>query len=157
MPKVSPFLALIVALAFLPVQPSDAQTAGQSTSRPAARTRVRQEPCWQQAGISESAKEQRDAVASDRRSQVEAVCADTSLTPQQKQQKIHQIRKEAKQKIDALITPDQEQQLQACQKERAANHPGAPAIHHPGAGPCGELTSGAAHGKAESGNQSDQE
>ena len=157
MPKYLPFVALIVAATFISVLPGYAQTTGQTTSRPAAHARVREEPCWQQVGISESAKQQRDAVASDRRSQVEAVCADTSLTPQQKQQKIHEIRKEAKQKIDALITPEQEQQLQACQKERSANRPSAPTVHHPGAGPCGELTSGASHAKPGVGSQSDQE
>ena len=135
------------ALLFFPIlgllaQLTVAQTSGQTTTHPTTHAKVRQEPCWQQVGISESAKQQRETIANDRRSQVEAVCADTSLTPQQKQQKIHQIRQDAKQKIDAVISPEQEEQLQACQKERAGGRPSAPAAQHAG-GPCGELTSGA--------------
>src|ERR1700747_3844372 len=48
----------------------------------------RQEPCWQVAGISKSAMEQRRSIQQKTRSEVEAVCAESSLTPQQRQQKI---------------------------------------------------------------------
>jgi Spy/CpxP family protein refolding chaperone len=131
----------VMTAALVLTQFSIAQTSGQTGTHPAGQAHVRQEPCWKQVGISESAKEQRDAIASDRRSQVESVCADTSLSPQQKQQKIHKIRQEAKQKIDGVITPEQEQQLQACQKERSPGHPVTGGAHHSGGGPCGEMTS----------------
>ena len=50
-----------------------------------------QEPCWQVAGIPKSAMEQRRAITRATTSQVESVCADSSLTQQQKRDKIRQI------------------------------------------------------------------
>src|SRR5581483_2142759 len=118
-----------------------AQTANKP-AQPAPQTRVCQEPCWQQVGISQDAIQQRDQIARDRHTQVESVCADTSLTPKQQKEKIKEIRQQAKGKMDAVITPEQEQQLQACQKERAGNvnHTSTPAAH-PDSGPCGNLAS----------------
>ncbi len=86
--------------------------------------------------------DQREAIARDTRSQVTAVCADSSLTPQQKKQKIHEIRQGAKEKSEALLSQQQQEDLQACQKERAASRPSSPVAQHGGhgAGPCGELT-----------------
>lgn len=103
----------------------------------------RQPPCWEVAGISKSAMEQRRAVQERTRSEVEAVCSDPSLSQQERQQKIRQIREQAKQELDALITPQQMQELKSCQMSR--NHGGGhPGVGHPSTGlhgPCGELPS----------------
>jgi acyl-CoA reductase-like NAD-dependent aldehyde dehydrogenase len=103
----------------------------------------RVEPCWQQVGISKSAMEERAAIQRETHAQVEAVCANSSLTPQQRQQQIRQIRQEAKQRMEALVSPAQQESLRACQQERAAAHPPATGgLHHGGgSGPCGELPS----------------
>jgi hypothetical protein len=116
---------------------SIAQVNNPTAQHPHA-VRARQEPCWQQVGLSKDVIDQRDAIQRDTHSQVESVCADSSLTPQQKKQKIHEIRQDAKQKVAGLITADQQQQLQACQKERAGNHPAPVGMQH-GGGPCGGL------------------
>jgi type IV secretory pathway VirB10-like protein len=102
-----------------------------------------QQPCWEVAGVSKSALEQRRSIQQRTRSEVEAVCADSSLTPQQRQQKIRQIHEQAKQEVDALITPQQTEAMKSCQasRNRGAPHPG---IGHPSTvahGPCGELPS----------------
>jgi hypothetical protein len=104
-----------------------------------------QPPCWQEAGVSKSAMEQRQAIQRKTKSEVEAVCAETSLTPQQRQQKIQQIHQQAKQEMDALVSPQQLEAMRSCQMSR--NHGGAhPGVGHPvaggGHGPCGELPSG---------------
>jgi hypothetical protein len=91
-------------------------------------------PCWQVAGVEKSVMEQRWALERDTRSQVSAVCSESSLTPQQKQQKAREIRAQAKQKMEALMTPDQEKKLTACQQERGMSHPGG----GEGGGGCGE-------------------
>jgi hypothetical protein len=139
------FLGFVAAIIFslCSARPSSAQTNGQ-VQHP-AQARVREEPCWQKVGITKEAKEQRDAITHDTHSQVEAVCADSSLTPQQQKQKIHQIRQESKQKVGALIGEQQQEELQACQKERAATHPSSTGMQHGGGGPCGALTSPAGH------------
>jgi hypothetical protein len=138
------FLWLIAAiiLSVCSAQPSGAQV-NPNAQRP-TRTQVREEPCWQKVGITKEVKEQRDAIALDTRSQVQAVCADTSLAPQQKKQKIQQIHQESKQKVGGLISEQQQEELQACQKERAASHPSSAGTQH-GGGPCGEMTSPSAH------------
>jgi hypothetical protein len=103
-----------------------------------------QSPCWEVAGISRSAMEQRRAIGQRTRSEVEAVCVDPSLSPQQRQQKIRQIHEQSKQELDALVSPQQMEALKSCQMSR--NHGGG----HPGGGhraagsghgPCGEMPS----------------
>jgi hypothetical protein len=104
-----------------------------------------QPPCWQEAGISTSAMEQRQAIQQRTKSEVEAVCAETSLTPQQRQQRIRQIHEQAKQQMEALVSPQQMEALKSCQMSRShgGGHPG---VGHPvaggGHGPCGELPPG---------------
>jgi Spy/CpxP family protein refolding chaperone len=100
-------------------------------------------PCWRQAGIEKSVMEQRWAIERDTRSQIENVCTNSSLTPQQKRQQIREIHEQARQKMEGLITTEQQQALTACQQERGTNHPAA---NGQGLrGPCGELPNGAAH------------
>jgi hypothetical protein len=99
----------------------------------------KQEPCWQVAGISKSAMDQRKSILQNAHSQVEAVCANSSLTAQQRSEQIRQIHQQSKQQIDALIPASQMESLHSCQASRASAHPSAP--HHAGSssGPCGEL------------------
>jgi len=105
---------------------------------------AKQPPCWEVAGVPKSAIEERRAIQQRIHSEVEAVCADSSLTQQQRQQKIREIHEQAKQQLDALVTPEQQQALKSCQASRnhGGTHPGAA---HPSVGanhgPCGELPS----------------
>jgi len=96
-------------------------------------------PCWQQAGIEKSVMEQRWAAEREMHSQVEAVCSNASLTPQQKNQQAREIRQQGRQKIEGLVTPEQEKALTACQQQRGMNHPGG---RQGGGGGCGEMPAG---------------
>ena len=101
-------------------------------------------PCWEVAGISKSAIAERRRIEQETRSQVQSVCNDSSLNEQQKREKIREIRQQSHQQIDALISPQQQEALKACQKERAAARGGS-AGHGAGGirrgeGPCGEMT-----------------
>jgi Spy/CpxP family protein refolding chaperone len=121
----------------LPVRPAQG---------PANRT-PRQQPCWQQVGISKEAMEQRREVEQNTRAQVESVCADSSLTSQQKHTKIKELRQQARQQIESIITPQQQEELKACNAERNAGHPsGGPRPGGAGIGPCGEAASAPASG-----------
>jgi hypothetical protein len=109
----------------------------------------RQEPCWQVAGISKSAMEQRRSIMQGVHSQVEAVCADSSLSAQQRNEKIRQIHQQATQQANAIVTPSQMEALKSCQSSRASAHPPTGgAIHHGGGGggPCGQLPSNSGPG-----------
>ena len=78
---------------------------GQTARRP------RQEPCWQVAGISKAAMEKHKSLEQSAHSQVQAVCADPSLTPQQKREKIREIHEQTHQQAESLFTPQQHQAL----------------------------------------------
>jgi hypothetical protein len=129
------------ACAAVPVVSSGAfaQTVPARPSVPGHPATPKQEPCWQVAGISKSAMEQRKSILQNAHSQVEAVCANSSLTAQQRSEQIRQIHQQSKQQIDALIPASQMESLRSCQSSRASAHPSAP--HHAGSssGPCGEL------------------
>jgi len=82
-------------------------------------------PCLQRAGVDRSVMEQLMSIQRDMRSQVEGVCSNTSLSPDQKHQQVQEIHQQAEQKITSLITPQQKQELIACRQEtHGGNHPG---------------------------------
>jgi TolA-binding protein len=113
---------------------------GPSTA-PGTTKHPRVEPCWEVAGVSKSALQQRRAIAQQARQQVEAVCANSSLSMQQKRQQIQQIHQQERQEIDAVITPAQQAALRSCQEQRHGGHGGG----HVGGGhggPCGEMSVG---------------
>ncbi len=132
----------MAVLALLGAYPLAAQTTSTPVSprgtAPTTTHPTRQKPCWQQAGVSQSAMQQRKQVEENTRSQVQSVCSDSSLTPQQKQQKIHQLHQEAQQQVNGLITPQQEAALKSCRESRGGG-PHVGAAH--GGGPCVEMTS----------------
>lgn len=61
------------------------------------------------------------------RQQVQAVRADSSLTPEQKQAKVREIHQNAMSQAKAVLTPEQQQQLQEMRKGRGGKRGGPPA------------------------------
>jgi hypothetical protein len=102
----------------------------------------RQEPCWQVAGVPKSAIEQRRAINQQARQEIEAVCANSSLSMQQKRQEIRQIHERERQEIEAIITPSQQEAMRACQQERNHGGRGGHGGGGGGRGPCGEILEG---------------
>lgn len=143
-------LALSAGLLFAQDSTPPSSSNPPSSAPPAHLARGRQVPCWQQAGISPSVMEQHRTIERDAHSQIEAVCENSSLTPQQKQQQAREIRQQAQQKIDALVTPEQQTTLRSCQQQRAANRLPNEGRHAGGAGPCGNF--GSAQGRQGSAN-----
>jgi ABC-type sugar transport system substrate-binding protein len=135
--KKFPHLAMLI-LVFSTTALS-AQSSGSPSGSPA-----RQEPCWKQAGITRPVMEQRRAIERDAHSQIAAVCENSSLTPQQKQEQAHEIRQQEQQKVDAIVTPEQQSAIRSCQQQRGRNG-GANEGHHPGGSPCGNF--GASQGR----------
>ncbi|HEV2396833.1 MAG TPA: hypothetical protein VGS27_07830 [Candidatus Sulfotelmatobacter sp.] len=80
--------------------------------------------CLEQAGLDRSAIEKLRSIQQDARSQVQNVCANTSLTPQQKRQQVHEIHQQAHQKIEGIITPEEQKTLNACRQQHGDHHPG---------------------------------
>jgi len=88
------------------------------STAPGTTQHPRLEPCWEVAGVSKSALQQRRVIAQQARQEVEAVCANSSLSIQQKRQQIPQIHQRQRQEIDALITPAQQEAMRSCQEQR---------------------------------------
>jgi len=84
-------------------------------------------PCWKQAGISQSVMPQLRQVHQTMRSEAESVCSDSSLTPEQKREKIQGLHQEAQQRMESLLGPRQMEALRSCQQQRSGNGGG---MHH---------------------------
>ena len=126
-----------ILFTLLGTYPLVAQTATSPVSRRGT-TPTHKQLCWQQAGVSQSAMQQVRQIEENTHSQIEAVCSDSSLTPQQKQQKIQQLHQEAQKQAGGLITPQQEAAIKSCRESRGEGpHMGGA---HSG-GRCGEMTS----------------
>ena len=117
-----------------------AQTTAPAPQAPRTGQRVGQEPCWQEAGVPRSAVAQRRGIERGAKMQVASVCADATLTPQQKRAKIREIRRRARQQTEALVSPEQQQAIRACEESRGGGPPaGGGMPRAKGAGPCGEM------------------
>ena len=120
------------ALAQVPIRTRPSTAPGTTLKHP------RVEPCWEVAGVSKAAIQQRRMITQQARQQVEAVCANSSLSIQQKRQQIQQIRQE----IEAVITPAQYEAMRSCQEGRNGGHGGGGHLGGGHGGPCGEMSLG---------------
>jgi hypothetical protein len=98
-----------------------------------------QEPCWKQAGISQSAMQQHKAIEERSHQQIQSVCSETNLTPQQRQEKIHTIEEQARAESERIVSPQQMSALKSCRSSRGeTGHMGGMGGGHQG-GPCGQM------------------
>jgi TolA-binding protein len=127
--------------------PSTTGTAGTGTpsSRLPGRTTTtnpsRQEPCWQVAGVPKSAIQQRQTLQRQARQEIESVCANPSLSVTQKRERIREIHQQEHLRVEALISPQQQEAIRACQQSRGG-HLGGGGGHLGGGhstGPCGTI------------------
>jgi len=132
-------LLFLVALA-APSLPAQTTAPAPAPPAPGAGKRIGQEPCWQEAGVPRSAVAQRRGIERATKTQVAAVCADSGLTPQQKRVKIREIRQHARQQMEALVSPEQQEAIRSCEESRGGMpHAGGRMPRGKGAGPCGEM------------------
>jgi hypothetical protein len=103
--------------------------------------RAKKEPCWEVAGVTKAAMQERRSISRQARQEVEAVCSNSSLSMQQKRTEIQQIRARERQQIDAIITPAQREAMRSCQESRGGGHGGGGHLGG-GGGPCGEMSTG---------------
>jgi hypothetical protein len=122
-----------------PPQPLPGGGTTHPPHRGSTTTHPKREPCWEVAGISKAAMEQRQALQRQARQEVESVCANGSLTMLQKREQIRQIHERERQQAEALITPQQQEALHACQQERGGGHGGGGHLGGGHGGPCGEM------------------
>jgi len=119
------------------------QSAPSTTTTPPPQARPgHQENCFQQAGLERSVMEQIRSVVHDTHTQIDGVCSTSSLTPQQKNQQVREIREKAMQERESLMTADQRRTVTACQQARRANHPAGIGEHEGPRGGCGQMPRG---------------
>lgn len=132
-------LAAVLCVAPLVAQDAPPANSNSSAMRPAHRGG---DSCLQQAGLESSVVEKIRAIGRDTRSQVEGVCSNASLTPQQQNQQVREIREKAMQERAALMTADQQKAVSACQQARHGYHPARSGAHEGHLGGCGEMPRG---------------
>jgi TolA-binding protein len=110
------------------------------STAPGATKRPRLEPCWEVAGVSKSAIQQRRAVAQQARREVEAVCSNSSLSIRQKQQQVQRIHQQERQQIEAIITPAQQAAMRSCREGRNGGYSRGGHAGGGHGGPCGEMS-----------------
>lgn len=105
----------------------------------------RQMPCWQEAGVTKATMEERRSIEQGSRAEIQSVCENSSLSPEQRREQIRSIHQRTSQQVNALISPQQREAIKSCQQARAS-HTGGGGLHHVGVGsggerrgPCGEL------------------
>jgi hypothetical protein len=119
-----------------------AELAQPQPAPPRARTPRpgRQAPCWRTAGISPGLVNQRWQIEANAKALVDAACANDSLSPKQKADKLHQIDEQTQREIAKIIPAKQLGEFKTCQAERdrenARERP-AGATPHRELGPCG--------------------
>lgn len=109
--------------------PTETKSQGRQSAQPS---------CAEEAGIPKSLIQQHQSIMRSAQQQVVSVCADVSLTEQQQREEIRKIRQNAQKEADGLLTPQQLEELKACQRARARSAPNVP---HPSPvahnnGPC---------------------
>ncbi len=75
--------------------------------------------CWQRAGVSQTTMEQVRSIERDAHARVEVLHNNLSLSPRERQFQMREIRQQARAKVDALTTPEQQSSLRACRQERS--------------------------------------
>jgi hypothetical protein len=110
------------------------------STAPGTIKRPRLEPCWEVAGVSKTAIQQRRVITQQAHQQVEAVCANSSLSMQQMRQQIQRIHQQERQQIEPLITPSQQAAMRSCQEGRNGGHGSGGHVGGGHGGPCGEMS-----------------
>lgn len=78
-----------------------------------------------QLGLSKDQKSQLKPVRQSAKEQIKAVKADTTLSKTERKARLKAIRADRKSKMNAILTPDQQQKLAALRAERRAQKRGA--------------------------------
>lgn len=92
------------------------ETSGQDNPGPNRQVQHPQkEPCWKQVGIAPSVMQQQTEIQRKFHSQIGNISGDTSLSEQQKTEKIQDIRRSTQEQLMKLTSPAQREKLKECQ------------------------------------------
>jgi Spy/CpxP family protein refolding chaperone len=106
---------LVVCATPVLTRAQDAQTSGQEQAAPAQNA-----PNRPNLNLTDDQKAQMQKIHEGTKSQVEAINSDTSLSADQKQAKIHSVRRDSHKQIEAMLTPDQRKTMREWRREHRA-------------------------------------
>jgi Spy/CpxP family protein refolding chaperone len=112
-------LAMLGAPVWISAQETN-QSTGQSDTQGPAQAKGRHEDELSRLNLSEDQQAQVKKIHMDMKSQVSAVQNDSTLSGDQKQAKIEEIRKASHKQVKQLLTPEQRQQMKADEQARKA-------------------------------------
>lgn len=98
--------------------------------------------------LTQDQKQKIAEVVDDENKQISTVRNDTSMSMEQKQQKVLQIRQEGAPRIKAILTPDQLQKLSAIQQRMRAQQQGGAGANAPQSSPQGTAPQSAPQGSS---------
>ena len=108
--------------------PQDQSPSSGVQAAPPARTQAPRDPVAEALNLTDDQQAKLQPIIQEEMSQINAVRNDTTLSAEQKQQKVDQIRQTQFPKIQAILTPDQRKKLAEMQEQaRQKANQGAPA------------------------------
>ncbi|SEC49596.1 hypothetical protein [Terriglobus roseus] len=125
--------ALVLAVSTLSVTATSA-FAQQANEAPMAKHAGKHDPhkaaqkISQQLGLSPDQTAKLEPILADRRSKMEALSADTTLTEAQRKQQRRTIAQSTRMQMSNILTPDQMKQLKQMHHEKSREKAGAPAV-----------------------------
>lgn len=110
-------------------------------ARGMARTmgRSNMQVCMQRAGISKTIMQQHRTMMQSMRSQLRSACTDSSLTQQQRMEKIRQIRQSMRSQMMGQLTAQQRQAMQQCMRQNNRRGGRGMARRSGGGNPCAQF------------------
>lgn len=99
--------------------PSSQSGSTQGQTGAAGATTQHSDPVADELGLTPDQRTRLQPIIDDEVNQINAVRNDSSMTTEQKQQKVQQIREAGFPKIQAILTPEQRQKLQQMQADHA--------------------------------------
>ena len=95
--------------------------------------------CMQRAGMSKTVIQQHRTMMQSMRTQMRSACTDTSLTQQQRAEKIRQIRQSMRSQMMGKLTAQQQQAMQQCMRQNNRGGGRGMARRDGGGNPCAQF------------------
>ena len=116
------FLFAAAGLFFAATSNAQVQREVPQSQQTQAEPSPHQKGMMNQLNLTPDQKSQMKTIHQDMKQQRESIMNDQSLTADQKKQKMKEFRKSQSEKVNGILTPDQQQKMKELRKQRMKNH-----------------------------------
>lgn len=116
------FLFAIAGLFFAATSNAQVQREVPQSQQTQTKPSQHQKGMMDQLNLSPDQKSQMKTLHQDMKQQRESIMNDQTLTADQKKQKMKEFRKSQSEKVNGILTPDQQQKMKELRKQRMQNH-----------------------------------